>query len=104
MPFIPHTDEDIQDMLTAIGAASIDELFDEIPRDLLISELQGVPDALSEMEIIRLMQTRAAEDGAPLCFIGAGAYEHHIPTVVWDIATRGEYYSAYTPYQAEASQ
>ena len=43
-------------------------------------------------------------DGSPLCFIGAGAYEHHIPTAVWDIATRGEFYSAYTPYQAEASQ
>jgi glycine dehydrogenase subunit 1 len=56
------------------------------------------------MQIVRLMRERAAEDGNPLCFIGAGAYEHHIPTAVWDIATRGEYYSAYTPYQAEASQ
>ncbi len=50
------------------------------------------------------MHRRAARDGNPLCFIGAGAYEHHIPTAVWDIATRGEFYSAYTPYQAEASQ
>jgi glycine dehydrogenase subunit 1 len=50
------------------------------------------------------MSARAAADGTPLCFIGAGAYEHHIPTAVWDIATRGEFYSAYTPYQAEASQ
>ncbi len=56
------------------------------------------------MQITRLMRERAAQDGAPLCFIGAGAYEHHIPQAVWDIATRGEYYSAYTPYQAEASQ
>ena len=91
-------------MLGAIGAASIDELFDEIPRDLLIKDLDGVPDALSEMEISRLMRTRAAADRGALCFIGAGAYEHHIPTAVWDIATRGEFYSAYTPYQAEASQ
>jgi glycine dehydrogenase subunit 1 len=104
MPFIPHTKDDVQNMLKAIGADSIDELFDEIPSDLLISELDGVPDALSEMEIVRLMRSRAAKDGAPMCFIGAGAYEHHIPAVVWDIATRGEYYSAYTPYQAEASQ
>jgi len=104
MPFIPHTKDDVQSMLKAIGADSIDDLFDEIPQDLLISELDGVPDALSEMEIVRLMHARAARDGAPLCFIGAGAYEHHIPAVVWDIATRGEYYSAYTPYQAEASQ
>ena len=91
-------------MLGAIGAGSIDDLFDEIPRDLLIKDLDGVPDALSEMEISRLMRARAAEDRGVLCFIGAGAYEHHIPTAVWDIATRGEFYSAYTPYQAEASQ
>ena len=91
-------------MLGAIGASSIDELFDEIPRDLFIKDLDGVPAAMSEMEISRLMRERAAEDRGALCFIGAGAYEHHIPTAVWDITTRGEFYSAYTPYQAEASQ
>ena len=104
MPFIPHTDDDTREMLEAIGAESIDDLFDEIPAELMIDALDGVPDAMSEMEIVRLMRERAAMDGAPLCFIGAGAYEHHIPQPVWDIATRGEYYSAYTPYQAEASQ
>ena len=104
MPFIPHTDDDTQEMLATIGAPDLDALFDEIPNDLLIDELDGVPEALGEMEISRLMHRRAARDGAPLCFIGAGAYEHHIPTAVWDIATRGEFYSAYTPYQAEASQ
>ena len=57
-----------------------------------------------EMELARLMTDRAAIDGRPLNFIGAGAYEHHIPAPVWAIATRGEFYSAYTPYQAEASQ
>jgi glycine dehydrogenase subunit 1 len=56
------------------------------------------------MEIGQLMQKRSRADGQPLCFIGAGAYEHHIPAAVWQIATRGEFYSAYTPYQAEASQ
>ena len=104
MPFIPHTDAEVQEMLGAIGAGSIDELFDEIPPELLIKDLDGVPAALSEMEISRLMRARAAEDRGVFCFIGAGAYEHHIPTAVWDIATRGEFYSAYTPYQAEASQ
>jgi glycine dehydrogenase subunit 1 len=104
MPFIPHTEKDTEEMLQAIGAPDIDTLFDEIPADLLIDSLDGVPQALNEMQIARLMRDRAAKDGAPLCFIGAGAYEHHIPTAVWDIATRGEYYSAYTPYQAEASQ
>jgi len=104
MPFIPHTDDDTQEMLATIGVSNIDALFDEIPKALLIDSLDGVPDALNEMEISRLMHKRAAMDGAPLCFIGAGAYEHHIPTAIWDIATRGEFYSAYTPYQAEASQ
>jgi glycine dehydrogenase subunit 1 len=104
MPFIPHTPEDTREMLDAIGAKSIDDLFDEIPAELKIDALDGVPDAMSEMEVSRLMRERAAMDGTPLCFIGAGAYEHHIPQAVWDIATRGEYYSAYTPYQAEASQ
>jgi glycine dehydrogenase subunit 1 len=104
MPFIPHTDDDTREMLEAIGAKSIEELFDEIPAELKIDSLGAIPEAMSEMEITRLMHERAAMDGAALCFIGAGAYEHHIPQAVWDIATRGEYYSAYTPYQAEASQ
>jgi glycine dehydrogenase subunit 1 len=91
-------------MLDAIGAKSIDELFDEIPAELRIDHLHGVPEAHNEMEVSRLMRDRAAMDGTPLCFLGAGAYEHHIPAAVWDIAARGEFYSAYTPYQAEASQ
>jgi glycine dehydrogenase subunit 1 len=104
MPFIPHTKKDTDEMLAAIGAPDIEALFDEIPAALRIRSLDGVPEALTEMQITRLMRERAGRDGTPQCFIGAGAYEHHIPTAVWDIATRGEYYSAYTPYQAEASQ
>jgi len=104
MPFIPHTEDDVREMLDTIGVDSIEDLFDEIPTELRIGALKKVPSALSEMAVSRLMSERAAADGSPLCFIGAGAYEHHIPTAVWDIATRGEFYSAYTPYQAEASQ
>ncbi|MDC0178693.1 aminomethyl-transferring glycine dehydrogenase subunit GcvPA [Woeseiaceae bacterium] len=104
MPFIPHTENDVKEMLATIGVSDIDSLFDEIPAELLIENFDGIPEALTEMEISRLMHSRAARDGSPLSFIGAGAYEHHIPTAVWDIATRGEFYSAYTPYQAEASQ
>ena len=104
MPFIPHTRKDTEEMLAAIGVPDLDTLLDEIPPELIIDSIEGVPEALSEMQITRLMHKRAAIDGTPSCFIGAGAYEHHIPTVVWDIATRGEFYSAYTPYQAEASQ
>jgi glycine dehydrogenase subunit 1 len=104
MPFIPHTDTDVREMLAAIGAPSIDALFEEIPAALRIKSLAGIPEALTEMEVGRLMYQRAARDGRPLNFLGAGAYEHHIPAAVWAIVTRGEFYSAYTPYQAEASQ
>ena len=104
MPFIPHTEKDKQEMLEAIGVDSIDDLFSEIPAKLKIKTLKNVPESLSEMEMSRLMRERAELDGLPMCFIGAGAYEHHIPAAVWDITTRGEFYSAYTPYQAEASQ
>src|SRR5260370_6684735 len=102
MAFIPHTPDDIARMLEVIGVRSIDDLFDEIPRELRAGVL-NVPPALCEMEVGRLLAERAASDGRPLNFIGAGAYEHHIPAPVWAIATRGEFYSAYTPYHAEAS-
>ena len=104
MPFIPHTEHDVREMLAAIGVRSIEDLFDEIPAELRVHDLPGVPTGMSEMEIQRLMRARAAGDGHALNFIGAGAYEHHIPAAVWEITTRGEFYSAYTPYQAEASQ
>ncbi len=104
MPFIPHTEDDVREMLATIGASSIEALFEEIPADLRAKGLTQVPDALTEMEVGQLMQRRAAQDGKYLNFIGAGAYEHHIPAAVWAIVSRGEFYSAYTPYQAEASQ
>jgi glycine dehydrogenase subunit 1 len=104
VPYIPHTADDVRVMLERIGVESIDGLFDEIPASLRVESLPGVPDALTEMEVSRLALERAAADGRPLNFIGAGAYEHHIPAPVWALVTRGEIYSAYTPYQAEASQ
>lgn len=104
MPFIPHTDTDIDNMLSAIGADSIESLFDEIDPRLRDVDISAIPERASEQAITRLMHERAARDSGALCFIGAGAYEHHIPAAVWEITTRGEYYSAYTPYQPEASQ
>ena len=104
MPFIPHTADDICAMLASIGVDSIEALFDEIPPQLRDERLAGVPEGLSEMALMRLARERAEQDGSYLNFIGAGAYEHHIPAAVWQIATRGEFYSSYTPYQAEASQ
>lgn len=104
MPFIPHTEKDIQEMLAEIGVSSIEHLFDEIPDALRHAPLDAIPAGISEMELTRLARERAQRDEYQLCFIGAGAYEHHIPAAVWEIATRGEFYTAYTPYQAEASQ
>ncbi len=103
MPFIPHSQEDIAAMLKAININDTQTLFDEIPASL-INELKHIPSGLNEMAMTRVMQAHAATDKRGLCFIGAGAYEHHIPAAVWDIATRGEFMTAYTPYQAEASQ
>ncbi|HTD28845.1 MAG TPA: glycine dehydrogenase, partial [Xanthomonadaceae bacterium] len=104
MPFIPHTEADVASMLAAIGVNSIEDLFDEIPESLKVHALSGVPTGLSEMDTNRLLRERAALDAIELNFAGAGAYEHHIPAAVWQIVGRGEFYSAYTPYQAEASQ
>jgi len=104
MPFIPHTDDDTRDMLEAIGVQTIEDLFDEIPAELRAKSLDIIPAGKNEMAVTRLMHELAAKDGQPLSFLGAGAYEHHIPAAVWQLTTRGEYYTAYTPYQAEASQ
>lgn len=104
MPFVPHTEEEIRSMLDTIGVGSVDDLFDEIPEALRADGLKQVPETLGEMPLQQLMMQRADIDGRYINFIGAGAYEHHIPAAVWEITTRGEFYSAYTPYQAEASQ
>jgi len=104
VPFIPHTDDDVRAMLDSLGIERIEQLFGEIPADLRIQGLDGIPEGLSEQQVGRLMRERAEQDRGALSFVGAGAYEHHIPAAVWEITTRGEFYSAYTPYQAEASQ
>ncbi|GJM06741.1 MAG: putative glycine dehydrogenase (decarboxylating) subunit 1 [marine bacterium B5-7] len=104
MPFIPHTEDDVNTMLSAIGVDSIEQLFEEIPAALRCDDLKEIPDGLSEMAISQQMFQRARQDANNLCFLGAGAYEHFIPAAVWDVTSRGEFMTAYTPYQAEASQ
>jgi len=79
-------------------------LFDEIPENLLSEGLTKVPSGSGEMAVSRLMEERATQNAGLSCFLGAGAYEHHVPAAIWDIAARGEFMTAYTPYQAEASQ
>lgn len=104
MPFIPHTEQDIREMLSAIHVENIAQLFDEIPASLIKKDIETLPEGLNELQVTQLMRARAAAIQSGKNFIGAGAYEHHIPAAVWQIVTRGEYYTAYTPYQAEASQ
>lgn len=104
MNFVPQTDQQIKEMLDVIGVESVDDLFDEIPAHLQNADMSGVPDGVSEMEMIRMMAAHAKQDELGPCFIGAGCYDHYVPAAVWDIATRGEFYTSYTPYQAEASQ
>lgn len=104
MPYIPHTSDDTKKMLSAIGVEEINSLFDEIPSSLYYSGFEQIPSGLSEMEMLQKAQALANKNRNGICFIGAGCYEHHIPAAVWDIASRGEFLTAYTPYQAEASQ
>ena len=85
MPFIPHTDNDVREMLDAIGAPSIDALFEEIPAALRIRSLDAIPEALTEMEVGRLMQARADLDGRPLNFLGDPDYLSNDPWDFWPL-------------------
>ena len=91
-------------MLREAGVADMEALFDEIPPELRSDALERVPPGMSEMAVLRWMAERAGDGPGLLCFAGAGSYDHHIPAAVWDLAQRGEFMTAYTPYQAEASQ
>ena len=92
-------------MLSAIGRGSVEELFEAIPKELRLNRPLGLPPAGSEFEVRRTMRGLAAKNTIyPTIFRGAGAYRHYIPSVVDSVASRGEFVTAYTPYQAEISQ
>ena len=104
--YIPHTETDREEMLAAIGVKHIDELFQDIPIAHKYPSL-NLPPALSEMEAVAELESIASENQTVhelKCFLGAGAYNHYVPAVVDSILRRGEFYTAYTPYQAEVSQ
>ncbi|MBN1521711.1 MAG: aminomethyl-transferring glycine dehydrogenase subunit GcvPA [Candidatus Aureabacteria bacterium] len=107
MKYYPHTEDDIRSMLSAVGASSLEGLFSQIPRELLYDgsrekEEEGMWEHELKAHIKSCLQRRIPEDF--LLFAGAGCYEHHIPSLVDHIASRSEFYTAYTPYQPEASQ
>jgi len=106
MPYIPHTDQERETMLAVIGVQTIDELFADVPLQVRFPRL-NLPEPLSEMEAIRELRDLSEanlETQHTACFLGAGAYNHFIPSAVQHILLRGEFYTAYTPYQPEISQ
>ncbi len=107
MSYVLNTRDEQQAMLERIGVASVEELFANIPPELRLKRPLAIPPALSEMELqrhISQLATRNQSASDAICFLGGGAYDHFIPSVVDAVAGRSEFYTAYTPYQAEASQ
>jgi glycine dehydrogenase subunit 1 len=107
MAYIANTPDDVRIMLGAIGLASLDQLFEVIPAQFRLNRPLRVPPALSELELTQCLSAELARNAGSdqrVCFLGGGSYDHFIPAVVDQLAGRGEFYTAYTPYQAEASQ
>jgi glycine dehydrogenase subunit 1 len=105
--YVLNTPDDRKAMLESIGVGSVDDLFSTIPNELRLKRRLDVPEALCEMELSSHVGTLAARNraaGYAVCFLGGGSYDHFIPAVVDAVAGRSEFYTAYTPYQAEASQ
>jgi len=106
-PYLPNTDEDVKVMLDVIGLESTDDLFNSIPEDLRLKKGLDLPKSKSEIEVRRIMNGLAAKNQSIdelVCFLGAGSYDHYIPSVIKHIISRSEFYTAYTPYQPEISQ
>jgi glycine dehydrogenase subunit 1 len=107
MRFAPHTEDDVREMLGALGLSSLDDLFAQVPARFRLDRPLELPDGVSEMELVREMGALGARDRSLddlVCFAGGGAYDHYVPSVVWALAGRSEFYTAYTPYQPELSQ
>lgn len=104
MKYFPHTDDDIRQMLDAIGVKSLDELYAEVPDELKLHRELNIPSAISEIEVRKIINDLAADNKPLVPFAGAGAYDHYIPSVISYITSRSEFSTSYTPYQAEISQ
>jgi glycine dehydrogenase subunit 1 len=107
MPYHYNTPDDQREMLAAIGAESLDDLFAPIPDNLRLNRALDLPPALTEVELdahLSQLASRNCHAGDHVCFLGGGIYDHFVPAVVDAIGSRSEFYTSYTPYQAEASQ
>jgi glycine dehydrogenase subunit 1 len=106
-PYIPNGEREIEVMLKAIGADSIEALFEDVPKEVRLGRKLNLGDSMSEIELRNHMNKLGAKNqhaGELTCFLGAGAYDHYVPSVVDAISSRSEFYTAYTPYQPEISQ
>ena len=108
MRYLPLTEADRQSMLEAIRATSVEDLFRDVPKSArLAGPIGGLPNHMGELEVERLLGAMAAKNvpaGSVPSFLGAGAYRHHVPATVDHLVQRGEFLTAYTPYQPEVSQ
>ena len=105
--YLPNTPEEIRDMLSVIGVKTVDDLFAEIPEHLRLSRPLKLPRGRSEPEVfkhLKMMSEKNTPVSSTACFMGAGAYDHFTPSVVDHLLLRGDFFTAYTPYQAEVSQ
>ena len=102
--YFPHTSDDIQQMLDIIGVKSLDELYAEIPEELKLNRQLNIPSQKSEIEVRNIIQGMAAKNRQLTCFAGSGVYDHYTPSLVPYLASRSEFSTSYTPYQAEISQ
>ncbi|BDQ35387.1 aminomethyl-transferring glycine dehydrogenase subunit GcvPA [Pseudodesulfovibrio portus] len=104
MPFVPHTENEVREMLAVIGVDSVEDLFAEITEEMRPKSFE-LPEGLSEMDVLAKLEAMAAKNATDrTSFLGAGFYDHYIPAAVDALTMRGEFYTAYTPYQPEASQ
>jgi len=107
MRYIPHTEADVKEMLERIGVQSLEDLFVEVPAAVRLKRPLDLPDPVSETELLRELKRLAARNATPsthMSFLGGGAYHHFSPAAVDMLVSRGEFYTAYTPYQPEISQ
>lgn len=106
-PYLPNTEADRRRMLEEIGLSSVEELFADIPEEVAFKGRMALPEPLSEMELLAHMKRLAARNASAsdwAVFLGGGAYDHFVPSVVGHVLGRSEFYTAYTPYQPEVSQ